>query len=96
MIEAWPDRHSKILIVQEKGFVLPVYGVRLTNEVVQTIPGKDIGPRCENLLAAGAKRPNVIVSDDLDFTKTCSRECVVSDEWHCVGWRISEPAAGPP
>jgi hypothetical protein len=84
----WPDLHARFLIVQEKGFVLPVYGPKLTNEVVKTIPSVEIGSNCERLIAEGALKPDTFVLDDLDTTKTCPRECVQRDSWHCEIWRL--------
>ena len=87
-MKVWPDRHARYLIAQEKGFVLPVYGPNLTNEVIDTIPRAKIGPHCEGLIERGALEPDVFVIDDLDLTKDCDRVCAQSS-WRCDLWHLT-------
>jgi hypothetical protein len=91
--DPWPDEGVRFLVVQQTAdfFVLPVYGPRLTNEVVGTVPAAELGPRCERLVLAGALEPDVVLLDDLDLTKRCDRVCAREDAWHCVAWRLRGP-----
>lgn len=88
--DPWPDMHARLLIIQEKGFVLPVYGTKLTNEVITTIPGAEVGPACERIaeIVRSEGDRKVLVVDDLDFTKHCERECVLDGGSMCNAWRI--------
>src|SRR5262249_43350689 len=84
--DVWPDLSARLLIVPQTAdfFVLQLYGPHLTNEVIGTVPAAEIGPRCEQLVAAG----DVLVVDEKDFTKHCDRVCARHDSWRCLAWRF--------
>lgn len=91
-VQPYPDHSYKFVIIQApaNNFILPLYGRRLRNEVLGSVLSANIGPRCTNLQWFTLARPDVLYVDDLDYTKNCPRECVISS-WYCRAWRIKAP-----
>ncbi len=87
-IDAWPDLRALLIIVQEKGVVLPVYGTHLSNTVLETIPGAKVDKYCAKLIEMGTEERDVLVVDDFEFTKACNRECQLHDGPYCLAYRI--------
>jgi hypothetical protein len=89
-VNPFPDKHAKLVIVELTGnnFVLQVFGRRLTNEVLGTIPGASIGAGCKNLAPYLQREPTAWFIDDHDFTKDCVRECAITGA-SCRAWKIT-------
>jgi len=89
-VEVFPDLHAKLVIIEltSSNFLLQLYGRRLTNEVVDTIPGDEIGPGCRDLAPYLARDERTWFVDDRDFTKDCVRDCAITGEIGCRAWRI--------
>ncbi|MBL9017299.1 MAG: hypothetical protein JNL83_24135 [Myxococcales bacterium] len=89
-VPVFPDHDYQLAIVQETAnhFVLQMYGKRLSNEIVGTVPAPPPGDRCASYRAFNDAHPDVLYVDDLDLTKDCQRECVIKG-WRCFGWRIT-------
>lgn len=86
-----PDLHARFVILEytRDGFLVPLYGQRLTNEVVATIPRAHVGPRCEGLRQHVARDPQLRFIDDLDTTRGCARTCALPDKWGpCRVWQL--------
>jgi len=89
-VEMYPDRGARFVILDlnYRGFLMPLYGPKLTNRVVRTIPIQDIGARCAGL---GNDGPDVLYVDDQDLAKDCKRECAItapSGSGRCMAYRI--------
>jgi hypothetical protein len=86
----FPDKNAKLLIVEGSRwrFLVHLYGRRLTNEVIGTVPGASIGERCTSLSRYVDADPNLLVIDDDDYTKACDRSCAVDFPWGCGAWTI--------
>jgi hypothetical protein len=98
-IEPMPDLHAKLVIIERttNGFVLPLYGGRLTNEIVQTIPAAAIGERCATLSESVTQGPDTLFIDDLNHTADCNRECVVRTRAGlCRAYRLEQGSFQPP
>jgi len=91
-VEPFPDRNFKLVIVENPGnnFALHLFGRKLTNEVVGTLRGGYVGPRCEGVLPFLIIEPNAVFVDDDDWTKNCQRECAIK-AWVCRAWKITPP-----
>jgi hypothetical protein len=91
-IQPYRDLHAQFVIIEYNwnGFVLPIYGRHLTNEVLQTVPAGALGERCEGLRPIADANPGVIFIDDSNYTKECNRQCVLPGpkDW-CLGYRYS-------
>ncbi len=79
-IEPFPDRGARIVIVEQtqNGFVLPLYGERLTNRVVATVRKTDLRDACTTLAAIAETDPELLFVDDQDLTHDCARECAIT------------------
>ena len=105
VLEPVPDLHARLVIVDytRNGFLLPLYGRRLTNEIEYTVPAAQVGPRCAGLRFLAARDPTALFVDELDRTVGCDRVCGISDRWGwCRAWqlfpvdhRASDRGAGP-
>ncbi|CAN5909641.1 hypothetical protein BH11MYX3_BH11MYX3_20440 [soil metagenome] len=92
-VEMYPDHDYKLAILGATGnhFIIQLYGKRLTNDIVGTIPDTALGPQCATLRELTAIRPEILYVDDADLTKDCpERECVIKGPY-CLGWRIQWP-----
>jgi hypothetical protein len=88
-IDLVPDRHAKFVILETttRGFLVQLYGPKLTNQVVGTIPAAKVGPACEGLRDAR----DVLYVDDQDLTRACPRECAIpGPHGRCVAFRLTE------
>lgn len=97
-MEPYPDLHAKLVIIDSprKGFLLPLYGRRLTNEVLATVLVPDLGDACQGLRPIAEAHPGVMFVDDNDETNECSRQCVLRNAHdECLGYRYSYVAAEP-
>jgi hypothetical protein len=96
-IQPFPDMNAHFVIIGviSNGFALPVFGRRLTNEVLHSIRPTDIGDHCSGIPVAD-RNPSYLFIDDSDATKDCARECVLQDD-RCLAYRLrwDEPAAAP-
>ena len=90
-LEPVPDVHARFVIIEyvRNGFLVPLYGRRLTNEVAYVIPPAVVGPRCAGLRFLAARDPTALFVDELDHTRGCERVCGVLDRrgW-CRAWRL--------
>ncbi len=89
-IEPMPDLDARFVILEytRGGFLLPLYGRRLSNEVVYTVHAA-VGVRCDALRFLAARDPSVLFVDDLDLTRGCVRTCEVPAPWSsCRAWRL--------
>ncbi|CAN5923439.1 hypothetical protein BH11MYX3_BH11MYX3_34010 [soil metagenome] len=85
------DLHARFVIVDytQDGFLLPLYGRHLTNEVLFTIPRSQLGPRCDAMRFLVARDPTAVWVDDLDLTAECERRCAIPSQWGpCRGWSL--------
>jgi hypothetical protein len=97
-MQPYPDVHAQLAIVDRSmyGFVLPLYGRWLTNEVVATVHITDLGDTCEGLRPIAEAHPGVIFVDDYDATSECERQCVLhGSRGECLGYRYSYVAGKP-
>ncbi|TMQ24258.1 MAG: hypothetical protein E6J90_08475 [Deltaproteobacteria bacterium] len=97
-MDPYPDRHARFIIldVNANGFLIPIYGRHLTNEVVTTIPLDAIGDRCSNLRALVAADPDLLFIDDQDRAVDCSRACAIAlPDGSCGAYRLFDPHAPP-
>jgi hypothetical protein len=91
VLEPVPDLHARLVIVEytRNGFLLPLYGRRLTNEIEYTVPGAQVGPRCDGLRFLAARDPTALFVDEFDRTKDCDRVCGITDRWGwCRAWQL--------
>jgi hypothetical protein len=91
VLEPVPDVHARFVIVDyvPYGFLVPLYGQQLTNEVVYTVPRGLVGPRCAGLRFLAARDPTVLFVDDFGYTKNCRRVCAVTDRFGwCHAWQL--------
>jgi len=88
-VPLYPDLGAQLVIAYAPGnnFILPLYGRKLTNSVITSVPKAEIGPRCEGLRAYTERGPNILVVDDEDLTKDCARTCVAS-AGRCLAYRL--------
>jgi hypothetical protein len=97
-MEPYPDVHAQLVIIDHnmKGFLLPLYGRRLTNEVLSTVLIPELGDACEGLRPIAEAHPGVMFVDDYDETNECSRQCVLpGGNGTCLGYRYSYVAGEP-
>jgi Dolichyl-phosphate-mannose-protein mannosyltransferase len=91
-IEIYPDVNGRFVIIgtMNLAFVLQLYGRRLTNEVLRSVPVAEIGEGCANLVAMSVQQPDVLFIDESDATKACAaRECAIRASWGmCMAYRI--------
>ncbi len=88
------DLDARFIIIEytQDGFLLPLYGRHLTNEVLFTLPAGQLGPRCDALRFVVARDPTAVFIDELDHTQGCDRRCAIPTEWdHCRGWQLFPP-----
>ncbi len=92
-VRLYADRGYRFVIIgqPQNGFVLPLYGKRLRNEVLTTVSVYTVGPRCVGLRYWTFLDPNVLFIDDFDVTKECRRTCVLSGSGQCGAWKIDVP-----
>ena len=85
--DPYPDANAKFVIIGRTtdGFLLPLYGKSLTNEVVATVAVAELG---ENSRGLAHDPPAVLFVDDSDATKDCPRECALRNSWRCLAYRI--------
>ncbi|MBX3229648.1 MAG: glycosyltransferase family 39 protein [Labilithrix sp.] len=96
--DTFPDVHARFVIVYFvwNGFILPLYGRRMTNEVLFSVPEDGLGPDCANLRAIAKREPDVLFIDDSQLTKHCARECGMEvPPGNCRAWRMLEPDSKP-
>ncbi len=89
-LEPYPDLHARFIIIDVNwnGFLIPLYGLHLTNEVLYTIPAGLVGERCAGLIPIVAANPTALFIDDQDYTIDCDRECAIQrDNGHCGAYR---------
>jgi hypothetical protein len=101
-VTMFPDGPYKFFIVDVPGnnFVLQIFGPKLSNEVLGTVPKEKVGVHCEGLAPYAAQAPDALFIDDLDLTKDCRRECAIRTNY-CMAYKIEpgkapEPPAPPP
>lgn len=89
-LELFPDVGARLLIAghTRDGFVLQLYGRRLTNTVVGTVRADGVGPACTGLVPLLASDPDLLVVDDLDLTHDCARECAIGSAGACRAYRL--------
>ncbi|HUJ61422.1 MAG TPA: hypothetical protein VLX92_23115 [Kofleriaceae bacterium] len=89
-IQPMPDLDAHFVIVQRpgNGYLLPLYGKHLTNDVIGTRFQWELGPHCEGLVPLVHIWPNTLYIDDDDLTKACARECVVPTRGGCRAYRL--------
>ena len=90
-VPVFPQTKSPLIIIETPGanFILPLYGRRLSNEILAEVRGATIGPRCEGLQPYVALVPDVLFIDDSEFMKNCSRECGLTVSGVCRGWSLN-------
>ena len=96
--EPYPDRHWKFVIIEMNwnGFVVPLYGRRLTNEVLSTVRREQLGERCAGLRSIVAQHPDVLFIDDQNLTQSCDRSCAYEVPGWCRAYKMfprTQPAA---
>ncbi len=94
VLEPIEDLHARLVIVEytQDGFLLPLYGRHLTNEVLFTIPRSQLGPRCDALRFVVARDPTALFVDELDLTRSCDRQCAIPTAWgSCRAWQLFPP-----
>lgn len=98
LIQPFPDLHAHLVIVGHaaNGFVLPLFGKRITNEVIATVSKQDIGDHCANLLRLAANDPEVLFVDDLGLTKHCPRVCAIEVHHYCRAYRLVPERSATP
>lgn len=95
-MEVMKDLDTKLVIVEynQRLFTLPLYGTRLTNEVMTTVPKGEIGEGCSRLLSIVDKNPKVLFIDDSNHTRECERECAATaPNGACQAYRLKVPRA---
>jgi len=93
-LDMFPDAHARFVIVRWawNGFLLPIYGRRMTNEVLYSVPSNQLGEQCSNLREIQRKDPAILFIDDDELTKSCSRVCGLEvPVGRCRGWHMTEP-----
>jgi hypothetical protein len=90
-LRLYPDRHFKLAVIEHTytGYTVPLYGRRLTNEVVGTVRAHELGERCAGLRPLIERIPDVVFVDELDHSRDCSRTCVLPTLKGCTLFRIS-------
>jgi hypothetical protein len=87
----YPDMNAKFVIAQAPGnnFILPLFGRRLTNTVLGSVRRENVGPHCEGLHAWDAQAPKILVIDDENLTKDCTRTCGSFEQGRCIAWELA-------
>lgn len=87
--DPYPDVNARFIIidVNANGFLLPIYGPHLSNEVLFTLPADQVGERCAGLRGVAALHPGVLFIDDLDHTIDCDRACALPLRHGCGAYR---------
>lgn len=85
-VPVYPDRGARLVIIgaPANGFALPLYGRKLTNEIVGTVPAHTVGAACAGL------RPqprDALFVDDADVTSGCKRTCAI-EAGRCLAYAI--------
>jgi len=87
-----PNRRFKVMVIESIPFSLQLFGKGLTNEVVGTLPGNRVGPKCEGLTPFILGQRRLLFVDDQHFSRDCNRTCVVPwPNYYCGLWSISLP-----
>jgi hypothetical protein len=88
----YPDMGASFVIAEAPGnsFILPLYGRRLTNSVLGSVPKGQIGKDCASLHSWDGTAPKVFVVDDENLTKDCARTCVAEQSGHCLAYSLTE------
>jgi len=89
----YPDANARLVLLEGPtlNFAVPLYGRKLTNEVVTSVPPEKIGEHCEGLrpyLASGAP---VLFVDDHDHAAACKRTCALPSPSRCLAFTIEPP-----
>ena len=88
-LHLYPNRHFEIEVIEGTMFSLQFYGQTMTNRVLGTIPGSDVGERCQGLRPLLTAHPKALFVDDRHFSAKCERYCVVPiSGWYCALWQI--------
>lgn len=97
VLEPYPDVHGRFVIIQLNfnGFLLPLYGKDLTNDIVATVPAAELGGGCTNLAPFLAREPEILFIDDYNHTKDCQRECAFGIPNWCQAYRIRPSTPEP-
>ena len=90
----YPSGHHRFVIVDYMTLTLPVFGRRLSNEVIASVPSIELGAHCANLERFVRDEPGVLFVDEHDRTKDCRRRCALPHGSDCGAWRI-EPGLPP-
>lgn len=85
-----PDRNYEIAIVQRtlSGYIVPLFGRRLKNQIVGTVPADELGDHCAGVRVMLAAHPTAVFIDELDLTNDCARTCVLAGPKACKLWSI--------
>jgi hypothetical protein len=97
-MDPYPDQHARFIIldVNANGFLIPIYGRHLSNEVVATLTPEAIGPRCIGLRPLVAAYPDLLFIDDQDRAVDCGRACAISlPDGSCGAYRLFDPHPTP-
>ncbi len=87
-LKIYPSDGYHFVIVDWVDLTLPIFGRRLSNEVIGSIPSDKLGPGCHALADYLAKDPAIVFIDQGDKTKACKRTCEINWGWYCAGWKI--------
>jgi hypothetical protein len=88
-IRIYPSSGYRFVIIDYVDLTLPIFGHRLSNEVVGTIDSTRLGAGCQALASYLDQDPSILFIDQRDKTKDCRRTCAIpwgSDD--CAGWKI--------
>ncbi len=95
-VEVYPDANAQLLIAGHpgNGFALPLYGRRLTNSVLGFVTKERIGAHCEGLRTFDrASGPDVLVVDDDNLTKDCTRSCALPGRNRCLAYKLDSDSS---
>jgi hypothetical protein len=89
-VELYPDVGAHLVVLEQTGthFAIPLYGRKLTNEVVGWISRADLGPRCEGLHRYDGARSEIVYVDDHGLAESCRRTCAIASPVRCLAYRI--------
>lgn len=89
-VPIFPDVRGKFVIIETpwNNFILPIYGTRLSNVIIETVKGAEVGPKCESLRGFVEREPQVLFIDDYDHMKDCPKECGLTLNSSCRGYRL--------
>jgi hypothetical protein len=87
-LRIYPSGGHHFVIVDWVDLTLPIFGRRLSNEVIGSIASNELGSGCHALSKYLEKDASILFIDQTDKTKDCKRTCSISFGGYCAAWKI--------